>query len=430
MDPQVVITDPKMAKEALTRVEFQGRPDFGILKEAFFEKDAIDIVFSDFNREWEVMRKVAHSAVRKFAISDKLPVIVHSKVTTLLKEIKEQSGDKPFDPSDYISFLMMSLLATSAYGKDFSMSDHEFRKLNDAAKLQDKNANKLLLMSFLPALKYIFREEYKEGFKATKVQRDFATEHYKEHVAAYSSGVIRDFTDALIFAKKEAEAEDSNDSKYLNDKNVVNSLLDLFLAGSETTKLTLLWVLLFLAEYPKYQKEIREEIELALGPDEIVTLEHRPQCNLLQAFIMETMRFRPILPFGVLRKTIADTELGGHKIKKDVTIIISNESCLIDKEVWGDPEVFRPERFLDENNKLSSKRDPFFVPFGGGRRVCLGEKLGTANSFLILAGLLHQTKGQMMCLPGGPGSVDLKPAVRQDANVRPLPYKLVFASSS
>ena len=204
----------------------------------------------------------------------------------------------------------------------------------------------------------------------------------------------------------------------------MNSVLDLFSAGSETTKLTLLWVFLLLANFPKYQEAIREEVENAMGSDDLPTLDHRPECNLSQAFLFEAMRFRSIVPVGVPHKTIVDTELAGHKIKKGVTIFVSLEACSMD-ETWEDPEVFRPERFLDENGKFNPKPNQYFVPFGGGRRVCLGEKLATANSFLILAGLLHQTKGQLISLPGGPGSADLRPKPN-DSNVRPRPYKLVL----
>ena len=425
--PQVVVTDPKIAREALTKVEFAGRPSFGELAEIMHGKDSTDIVLSDFGREWEVLRKVAHSAVRKFAVNEKLPSIVDSQVKNFLREIKQQNGDEPFDPAEYLTFLMMSLLATSAFGREFTMSDPDFQSLKEALKLQIESNSRATLILFIPILKYVFRNEYATLFEIMNTQRSFVVRECKEHQRTYTEGVIRDFTDAMIFAKKEAEAEDSNDAKYLKDSNIVNSVLDLFSAGSETTKMTLLWVLLFLAEYPEYQKAIREEVEAALGPDDVPTLEHRPRCNLLQAFILEVMRFRPIVPFALPHKTIADTELAGHKIKKDVSVLISIEAGSMDKGIWGDPEVFRPERFLDVNSKFVARPHQLFVPFGGGRRVCLGEKLATANSFLIVAGLLHQTKGRLISLPGGPGSADLRPTTQQDINVRPKPYKLIFS---
>ena len=424
--PQVIILDAKLAKEALTKVEFAGRPSLGQFAEVSFGKDSTDIVFADFGREWEVLRKVAHSAVRKFAVNEKLPSIVDSQVKNFLREIKQQNGDEPFDPAEYLTFLMMSLLATSAFGREFTMSDSDFQSLSRAQKLQSENNNRGMLILFLPFLKYVFRKEYANIFEIVNSQRGFATRQYREHLASYTEGVIRDFMDAMICAKREAEVEDSNDSKYLKDQNIVNSVLDLFSAGSDTTKLTLWWSLLFFAEYPEYQRKIRQEVEDALGSDDVPTLEHRPQCNLLQAFIFEVMRIRPIIPLGVPHKTIADTEIAGHKIKKNVNVLMSIGSCLMDKETWGDPQVFRPERFLDANNKFNPKPNYFFVPFGGGRRVCLGEKLATANSFLTVAGLMHQTKGHFFTLPGGPGSVNLTPCPKNDSNCRPRPYKLIL----
>ena len=132
-----MVTDPKLIKEALTRVEFAGRPSFGDFDEIFFGKDAIDIVLADFGREWEVLRKVAHTAVRKFAVNERLPIIVNRKVAIFLKEIKEQNWNKPFDPTEYLSFLMMSLLATTAFEKEFKMSDPDFRILYDALRIQN-----------------------------------------------------------------------------------------------------------------------------------------------------------------------------------------------------------------------------------------------------------------------------------------------------
>ena len=81
---QVTIADPKIAREALTKVEFAGRPQMEKFNEIQFGKDAVDIVFSDFGREWEVLRKVAHSAVRKFAVNERLPIIVDKRVKNFL----------------------------------------------------------------------------------------------------------------------------------------------------------------------------------------------------------------------------------------------------------------------------------------------------------------------------------------------------------
>lgn len=421
--PQVIVADSKIAKEALMRADFAARPKIGAMHEIFWGKDASSLVFSEFSREWEVLRKVSHSAVRKFAVSEKLPLIMDKKVRTVLREIERQNGEKPFNPAPYTEFLLISLFGTTTYSREFEMSDPDFESLHYAFKVQTETFNVMYLMAFMPIFKYIFRKEFKKVLQISGTQREYATKQYKEHQRTYTEGVIRDFTDAVICAKREAEAEDSKDAKYLKDANIVNTILDIFIAGTETTSKTLLWVLLFLSNYPDRQKVIREEVEAAIDPQDVPDLKHKDQCHLLQAFILEVMRIRAVAPLGVPRETTTDTELAGQKIRKGITVMVSLDHCLKDKEVWGDPEVFRPERFLDENNLIKHQ---FFVPFGSGRRGCLGEKLALNNLFLMVSGLIHGTRGKLMVLPEGPGSVDLTPSPDHDVTISPRSYKVVF----
>ena len=78
-------------------------------------------------------------------------------------------------------------------------------------------------------------------------------------------------------------------------------------------------------------------------------------------------------------------------------------------EVFDSPETFKPERFLDSNGNYLSTRHPGFIPFGMGRRVCLGEKLALADLFLIITNLLQSTSGYEFVLPDGPESASLSP---------------------
>lgn len=70
-------------------------------------------------------------------------------------------------------------------------------------------------------------------------------------------------------------------------------------------------------------------------------------------------------------------------------MFISLWSVLHDKEHWGDPEVFRPERFI--NPKTGAfVRDPWMINFGMGKRVCLGEPLARNNMFIFLGRILQE----------------------------------------
>ena len=125
-----------------------------------------------------------------------------------------------------------------------------------------------------------------------------------------------------------------------------------------------------LANYSDKQQRVREEVNEFILDEDIPNLGHRATCNYTTAFIAETIRFRYIASLGVLHKTTVDTKLGSYFIKKDTTILSLVNPKRCDKETWGDPEVFIPERFLDEKERFVSRPNALYIPFSAGRRSC------------------------------------------------------------
>jgi cytochrome P450 family 1 subfamily A polypeptide 1 len=249
---------------------------------------------------------------------------------------------------------------------------------------------------------------------------------YAEHVATFDGQSIRDLTDAMLMAKKEAEEENSLDSmKYLTSQNIMNSIQDLFTAGSETSRSTLLWAFLFMSRDMDCQRRLRREVEENIPVHEVPTLEHRKKCHFTAAFIAETLRIRHIVPNNIPHKTLVDVTLGGHVIPGGLTIFPSLISGLMSPELWGDPEVFRPERFLDGNDKFISKPNAYYNPFSHGRRSCPGARVALADMFMIVARVLQQTKGYEFVLPPD-DLVDMKGDTRQTSGWFPVKYSLLL----
>ena len=86
--PTIVITDPKIGVEVLKKHTFAGRPAFHTT-EYYLKDGAIDIIFSDFTKEWEALRKVGHLAARKFAVSPRLAILVNDAVDHLMDQSAE-----------------------------------------------------------------------------------------------------------------------------------------------------------------------------------------------------------------------------------------------------------------------------------------------------------------------------------------------------
>lgn len=99
------------------------------------------------------------------------------------------------------------------------------------------------------------------------------------------------------------------------------------------------------------------------------------------------MRFETLIPSSVVHSALADTELSGYFVPKGSFVYPGIHTLHFDKDVWTDPENFRPERFI-EDGKLSLKNDKS-LPFGGGRRLCAGETFARNTMFLCMTALIQ-----------------------------------------
>jgi len=123
------------------------------------------------------------------------------------------------------------------------------------------------------------------------------------------------------------------------------------------------------------------------------TLDMREQCPLMSAFTQEVIRIRPIATFTLPNKVLEDTMLMGYKIKENTTIMPCLRNSMFDETLWPEPNLFKPERFLDSNNNLIiAKPSHGWLPFGAGKRSCIGEKLTLTNMFLIQCRLIQKTR--------------------------------------
>jgi cytochrome P450 len=155
----------------------------------------------------------------------------------------------------------------------------------------------------------------------------------------------------------------------------------IFLAGHETTAITLSWAFYLLDRHPDVEARVHEEVDRVLGDRTpgFADLEGLVYCR---AVIDETLRlFPPVHIFS--RQALGDDVVCGIKVPRGSFITVASWVLHRHKLWWQDPQEFRPERFLPAN---ADKVDRFaYIPFGTGPRVCLGKHLGLLESTLLLA---------------------------------------------
>jgi len=163
---------------------------------------------------------------------------------------------------------------------------------------------------------------------------------------------------------------------------------DLFVAGTDTTSSTLEWAMVELLRNPDKLTKARDELHQTIGKGNHLEESDISRLPYLQAVIKETFRLHPSLPLLVPRKAGVDVEINGFTIPKGAQILINVWAMGRDPTIWEDPSSFMPERFIGSN--IDVRGNSFdLIPFGGGRRICLGLPLATRMLHMMLGSLVH-----------------------------------------
>jgi cytochrome P450 len=162
------------------------------------------------------------------------------------------------------------------------------------------------------------------------------------------------------------------DGSPMSPEELRDELMTLLVAGHETTASELAWAFERLARNPAVLARLRDEIGADDGD------------AYLTATIQETLRRRPVLPNAAPRLVKQPVEIGGWTYPSGVCVVANAYLIHHDPDVYSDPYAFRPERFLDEGPGTYT-----WIPFGGGRRRCLGASFATLEMKIVLRAMLR-----------------------------------------
>ena len=168
---------------------------------------------------------------------------------------------------------------------------------------------------------------------------------------------------------------------------MVQILGDLFSAGEETVNTCLSWAMVYLLHYPEVMAKIQQELDMVIDRSQLPSVDDRPYLPYTEAFIYEVLRRSSIVPLGTSHATTKNTSFAGFNLPKGTTIIPLLYGCNMNADLWTNPESFEPERFLNEQGRFEKPKH--FIPFGVGRRICLGDTLAKDEIFLFLTSILH-----------------------------------------
>jgi cytochrome P450 len=184
----------------------------------------------------------------------------------------------------------------------------------------------------------------------------------------------RDFLSRLMAARDDSGAP-------MSDRLLRDEAVTLLLAGHETTALALSWTWFLLGQHPEADARMATEIaEVASGRP--LTYEDLPRLKYTESVVMESMRLYP--PAWIIgRESTGYFELGGFTFAPGTMVLISPWVLHRDPRYFEEPDTFRPERWM---GNLAHQLPRFaYMPFGGGPRICIGQRFATMEAVMALA---------------------------------------------
>ncbi|MCO5610808.1 hypothetical protein L7F22_065049 [Adiantum nelumboides] len=161
-----------------------------------------------------------------------------------------------------------------------------------------------------------------------------------------------------------------------------------FLAASiDTIATTLEWAIARLVLHPDIQGKLYDEIHGVAG-DRPVDEEDLSQLPFLRAILKKTLRLHAPLPFLFPHMVSEPCKVGNHDIPMGSTVLFTIAYIARDPEIWHEPLMFKPERFLIADVDITGTKGVATMPFGVGRRICPGLGLATMHMELFVARLV------------------------------------------
>lgn len=349
-----------------------------------------------------------------------MEIQIQNELNELL-DVIEGYKNQPVWPGKFLPPSVINVLWTFTAGEKISRDDERLTRLltlmQQRSKAFDMSGG---ILNSMPFLRYIAPEKtcYNLINRFNQELHDFFMASINQHKLDYTEErAADDLIYAYINEMKNREGTATN----FTDLQLNMIILDMFIAGSQTTSITLDLALMSMALYPKVQAKVQFEIDRILGDAQLPTLSDKSQLSYVEAVLLEVQRLNIITPITGPRRVLQHTRLGGYDIPKNTTVLIGLRSVHMDKDFWGDPEVFRPERFLnDENQIFNTER---FMSFGQGKRKCLGEALARACLFTFFVGILQKYSVQ---LPVDSNCAPSKGGLLPGIVLSPKPYEVLL----
>nr|UPI11580.1 cytochrome P450 18A101 [Mythimna separata] len=421
----IVLSDYKLIREAFRREEFTGRPSTPLMHTL----DGLGIVNSE-GRLWKNQRRFLHDKLRDFGMTylgngkKIMEGRIKCEVYELIANLRRAEG-APIDANSLLALGVSNVICGITMSVRFSNGDARFERLNNLIEEGMRLFGEVHYGEYVPLYNYLPGKAQAQEKVAKNREEMFAFYQtlIDEHRETLNVDNVRDLIDVYLIEIEKAKTEGRAGELFEgrdHELQLKQILGDLFSAGMETIKSSLLWMIVFMLRNPEAKKRVQEELDAIIGRERLPTVEDMPHLPYTEATIMETLRMSNIVPLGTTHSPTKDVLLNGYNIPAGCQVIPLINCVHMDPNLWDEPDKFNPSRFIEDSGKI--RRPEFFMPFGVGRRMCLGDVLARMEMFMFFSCIMHQFDMQMeqgAALPSLEGTVG--------ATIAPKAFRVKFS---
>ncbi|XP_026810566.1 probable cytochrome P450 305a1 isoform X2 [Rhopalosiphum maidis] len=339
----VIVFGNDLLNETLHRDEFQGRPDNFFMRLRTMGKRR-GITMTD-GYLWKVHRSFVVRHLKLLGLGQRrVDELIYDEYQHMVQRLIDAM--ESVTPTLYLQSAVMNVLWELTAGAKFE--DPKLltlmRKRSSAFDLAGG------LLNQMPWLRYLAptRTGYSLITEINQQLYSLISNNIAEHKRTITD-TTRDFIDAYLHQMKKEDIDNTT----FTEEQLIAVCLDLFIAGSSTTSGTLDFAILAMALWPDVQTKVQSLLDEIQPPGTYITAEQILKNRYVEAVLLETKRLNHVAPIMGPRSVLRNTNLCGYSIPKDTTLLMSLYSVHHNPLKWDDPEVFRPERFMDTNGKLN-----------------------------------------------------------------------------
>uniref|UniRef100_A0A8C5NVL9 Vitamin D 25-hydroxylase n=2 Tax=Jaculus jaculus TaxID=51337 RepID=A0A8C5NVL9_JACJA len=342
---------------------------------------------SRYGRGWTDHRKLAVNSFRNFGCGQKsFESKILEEVNFFLDAIETYKGIA-FDFRQLITNAVSNITNLILFGERFTYEDTDFQHMIElfSENVELAASASVFLYNAFPWIGIWPCGKHQQLFRNAAIVYDFLSKLTDKASVNRKPHLPRHYVDAYL---DEMDQGKNDPLSTFSKENLIFSVGELIIAGTETTTNVLRWASLFMALYPNIQGQVQKEIDFTLGSGKKPSWDDKCRMPYTEAVLHEVLRFCNIVPLGIFHATSEDALVCGYSIPKGTTVITNLYSVHFDEKYWRDPDIFYPERFLDSSGCFSKKEA--LIPFSLGRRHCLGEHLARMEMFLFFTTLLQR----------------------------------------